>query len=162
MADPVRFSFALTRAEYLAGARTGPGRVVRVGAVVGAGLLAVGVAAGLEVFTAMGIMAVIAAALAWLLPWWQWTAEPALQAEEKWTVDDDGCTIVRPDIETRVRWSFYRELVDAGRVFVLFGERGATDIVPKRAVPADTFLERVGAHVAVREAAPAAEAGWTD
>lgn len=162
MATPVRFSFALTRAEYLAGARTGPGRVVRVGAVVGAGVLAVGVAGGFEIVTAMGIMAVLVAALAWLLPWWQWTAEPALQAEETWTVDDDGCTIVRPDIETHVQWAFYRELVDAGRVFVLLGERGATDVVPKRAVPTEAFLEHVRAHVAVREATPATDAGWTD
>lgn len=165
MAEPVQLSFALSRIEYLIGARLGVGRIVRVGAVAGAGLIAGGTAAKLDVLTAMGIISLLAALVAWFLPWWRWTSEPSLHAEERWTIDDDGCTIDRTDSTSTNAWSYYRELVDAGRVYVLFGSRGTVDVIPKRvlesAAGAAAFADRVQAHVAVRETTTP-NAGWTD
>ncbi|MEY2566981.1 MAG: hypothetical protein QOE35_1510 [Actinomycetota bacterium] len=168
MAAPITLSFALSRAEYAAGARAELGRVVRVAAIAGAGLLAAGVAAKIDLLTAIGTIAVLVAASAWFFPWWQWAIDPSLHMEEQWSIDGDGCTVERRASHHRVGWDFYRELANSGRVYALLGDRGVTDILPKRAFASraeeDTFVDLVSAHVAVREQAPTtpSRGGWTD
>jgi hypothetical protein len=167
VAAPITLSFSLSRSEYAAGARAELGRVVRVAAIAGAGLLAAGVAAKIDLLTAVGTVAVVMAASAWCFPWWQWATEPSLELEEQWSIDAEGCTIQRRASHQRIEWSFYRELDTSGRVYVLLGHRGVTDILPKRAFASDAeekaFIDVVSAHLVVRDRTPATTpGGWTD
>jgi hypothetical protein len=160
-------SFALSRSEYAAGARAELGRLVRVGAIAGAGLLAAGVAAKFDLLIAIGTIAVLAAAAAWCFPWWQWAIDESLAEEEHWSLDADGCTIERQAVRQRATWDFYRELVESGPVLVLLGDRGAVDIIPKRVFTSDAdrraVVDLVSAHVVVRDKARAeSRGGWTD
>ena len=165
MTDRVTPRFSLTRREYAAGTRAASDRVIRVGAVAGAGLLAVGVAAGLELVAAAGGLIVVGAVVAWAVPWWRWLGEPLLAEEERWVIDDHGCSIERAGSQSSNSWAFYREVVDAGPVYALLTVRAGVDIVPKRAFESEgdleAFLALADAHVAVRRAAAPAS-GWTD
>jgi hypothetical protein len=166
VAEPLRLQFSLTRAEYVAGARAEPNRLMRVGMVAGAALFASGLAARTDLLTGLGITTLVVALAAFALPYWRWSASPALQEEERWTIDDEGCTIERPGSAVRNAWSFYSELVDAGRVYVLLDGRARGDALPKRAFASAADEERLIAlgreHLAVREAGDAATTGWTD
>lgn len=165
MAESLELRFALTRAEYAAAARAGSDRFIRVGAVTGAAILALGVGAQLSAVTVVGVMVVVAALVAWTVPWWRWFGEPSLQDEEHWVIDDHGCTIERSGSRSHNRWTYYREVIDVGRVYALLTSRAGVDVVPKRALAtaadADTFVALVGANIAVRET-PAPPSGWTD
>ena len=164
MADPVTVQFALTRAEYTTAARSGTDRLIRVGAVGGAGILAVGVGMRLASLTTVGAMVVLAALVVWILPWWRWLGEPSLAAEERWVVDDEGCAIERTGSQCRNDWSFYREVADVGPVYALFTIRGGLDVVPKRALTpeaAAAFIALASAHVGVRGTSTPST-GWTD
>lgn len=166
MAEPLTLRFALTRGEYVAGARAEPNRLLRVGMVAGAGLFASGLAAKTDLLTGLGITTLVVGLAAFALPYWRWSTSPALHEEEQWTIDDEGCTIERPGSRTRNAWSFYTELVDAGPVYVLLDGRAGTDAVPKRAFATEDEEQRLVAfgreHLAVREAGQAANTGWTD
>jgi hypothetical protein len=166
VAEPVTARFTMRRAEYLAGMHVERGPLLRGAVIFGAALVAAGLAAKLEVLTVLGAVALVGGVGGWLLPLWRWTGEPSLGAEETWTATESGCTIVRPASQIRVDWPFYRELVDAGAVWVLLGDRGITDVLPKRAFTSRddeaAFLEHAKAHVPVREQEAAASTGWTD
>ena len=166
MAEPLTLQFSLTRAEYVAGARAEPNRLLRVGLVVGAGLFASGLAAGTDLLTGLGITTLVVALAAFALPYWRWTAWPALHEEERWTITDEGCTIERSGSAVRNAWSYYSELVDAGKVYVLLDGRAGWDSIPKRAFASEADEEHLIAlgreHLAVREAGEAATSGWTD
>jgi hypothetical protein len=166
VAEPLKLTFALTRAEYVAGTRAEPNRLLRVGMVAGAGLFASGLAAKTDLLTGLGITTLVVGLAAFALPYWRYSMSPALQGDEQWTIDEQGCTIERPGSRTRNAWSFYTELIDAGRVYVLVDGRTGTDAIPKRAFASEADEERLIAlgreHVAVREAGQAANTGWTD
>lgn len=163
MPEPVSVSFAVTRSEYAMGARAELMSVMRFGAIAGIGLLATGVVAKIDLLTGIGVMAVVAALAAWFLPWWHWAMDTSLHAEERWTADDAGLTIERASSRHQVAWAFYRELVEAGPVFAFLGDRGATDVLPKRVNGARELVDLAAAHVAVRERARTeATGGWTD
>jgi hypothetical protein len=165
VAEQLAITFALTRYEYARGFRAEPARLVRVCAVVGAGLLAAGVAAKAPGVGLLGAMTIIAAVAAWFLPYWRWYVDPALAKEESWTVSADGCAIRRFNAELRLAWSFYREFVELPRLYVLLGERGAVDIVPKRVFARSedeaAFTDLARGNVVVAER-PSRVAGWTD
>lgn len=165
MADAVELQFALTRAEYAAAARAGSDRFIRVGAVLGAAVLAVGVGAQLAAVTIVGVMIVLAALAAWSVPWWRWLGEPSLHDEEHWAIDESGCTIERSGSRSHNGWTYYREVIDVGRAYALLTTRTGVDVVPKRAfataADTDVFVSLVRANVAVRET-PAPSSGWTD
>jgi hypothetical protein len=166
VAEPLTLTFAPTRAEYVAGARAEPNRLLRVGMVAGAGLFASGLAAKTDLLTGLGITTLVVGLAAFALPYWRWSTSPALQEEETWTIDDLGCTIERTGSKTRNAWSFYTELIDAGRVFALLDGRARADALPKRAFASEADEQRFIAlsreHVAVREAGQATNTGWTD
>jgi hypothetical protein len=165
VADPVTLTFALTRYEYAGGLRAEPARLVRLGVVLGSGLLATGVVAKTPGVALLGAMTIIAALALYLLPFWRWYVDPSLAKEETWTLADDGCIVRRPTAELRMAWAFYRELVETSRLYVLLGERNTADVIPKRvfARPEDeaAFAELVRSKVAVVARAPKL-AGWTD
>ena len=166
MAEPLTLQFALTRAEYVAGARAEPNRILRVGLVAGAALFASGLAAQTDLLTGLGITTLVVALVAFAMPYWRWSASPALHEEEQWTIDEEGCTVERAGSHVRNAWSYYRELIDAGQVYVLLDGRAGTDALPKRAFASEVLEERLlelaREHLAVREAGEAAATGWTD
>jgi hypothetical protein len=166
VAEPLKLHFALTRAEYVAGARAEPNRLLRVGMVAGAGLFASGLAARTDVLTGLGITTLVVALAAFALPYWRWSTSPAVQAEERWTIDEDGCKIERAGSTVRNAWSYYAELVDAGRVYALIDGRAGVDILPRRSFGSEAdeqhFIALGREHVTVREAGQAAHTGWTD
>jgi hypothetical protein len=166
VAEPLRLQFSLTRAEYVAGARAEPNRLLRVGLVAGAALFASGMAARTDLLTGLGITTLVVALVAFAMPYWRWSTSPALHDEEQWTIDEEGCTIERPGSREHNAWTFYRELIDAGHVYVLLDGRAGTDALPKRAFVTEADEERLlalgRAHLAVREAGEAAATGWTD
>jgi hypothetical protein len=165
VAEQVTITFALTRYEYAGGCRAEPARLVRVCAVAGAGLLAAGLAAKAPGVGLLGAMTIIAAVAAWFLPFWRWYVDPGLAKEETWTVSAEGCAIRRFNAELLLAWTFYRELVELPRLYVLLGERGAVDIVPRRVFARSedeaAFKELARANVVVAERTPRV-AGWTD
>jgi hypothetical protein len=132
---------------------------------VGAGLLATGLVAGTPGVTLLGGMTILAALGLYFLPLWRWYVDPSLAKEETWTFSDDRVAVRRPDAELRTAWSFYRELVETPRLYVLLGKRDTVDVIPKRifARPEDeaAFTTLVRSKVAVVEHAPR-RAGWTD
>ena len=166
MAELLQLHFALTRSEYVNATRTDPSRAFRVGIIAGAAMLAGGLAAKLDLLTGLGLMAVVIGLVAYGLPYWRWMNFAGLQREQRWSIDADGCTVERDDSRARTGWTAYRELIDAGRVYVLVDDCGRSEVVPKRAFASEddeaAFLALGREHVAVRDAGQTTSSGWTD